>query len=205
MKVKICGMRDAENIKEIAALKPNYLGFIFYKSSPRNCFGIDPAVIASLPESIKPVMVSVDMTENEVLEAAGRYGFSIAQLHGNESPDLCRHLRSKGIKIMKAIGIHSHESLETIKKYKGAVDLFLLDTGTPTKGGSGKKFNWDLLNEYNADEPFILSGGIGPEDAETILALRHPKFDGIDLNSRFETSPGIKNAPLLHRFLSSLK
>lgn len=205
MKVKICGMRDAGNIKDIVELKPDYMGFIFYKPSPRSCIGIDPDTIASIPKCIEPVMVSVDLTEDEILDAAGIYGFHTVQLHGNESPEMCRHLRSKGIKVIKAIGIHSAESLDTLNKYEGSVDLFLLDTSTRSKGGSGKKFDWNILNDYKANEPFILSGGIGPDDAETILALKHPKFLGIDLNSRFEISPGIKNAPLLDSFLSSLR
>lgn len=204
MKVKICGMRDAQNIGEVAALKPDYMGFIFYEPSPRNCFGIDRAIIASLPDGVEPVMVAVDMTEDEILTTAGHYGFHTVQLHGKESSKMCRSLHSKGFKVMKAIGIHSVESLKTLKEYEGSVDCFLLDTLTPTKGGSGRKFDWSILDSYNLNEPFWLSGGISPDDAEAILAIRHTKFEGIDLNSRFESSPGIKNAPLLHQFLSLL-
>lgn len=202
MKVKICGMRDAQNIGEITALKPDYMGFIFYEPSPRNCIGLDSSIIASLPNEIEPVMVSVDMKEDEVVSIAERYGFRTLQLHGKESPETCSRLRSRGFKIIKAIGMHSAESLKSLKKYEGEVDLFLLDTFTQSKGGSGKKFDWNILYEYNLGEPFILSGGIGPNDAESILEVRHPKFDGIDLNSRFEHSPGIKDIQLLHRFLT---
>lgn len=205
MKVKICGMRDADNILEIASLKPNYMGFIFYKPSPRNCFGIEPGIIASLPDDIESVMVSVDMTEDEVLDITGRYGFRTVQLHGKESPDMCSHLRSSGLKVIKAIGMHSSESLAELHAYEGAIDMSLLDTKTPAKGGSGKKFDWSMLEAYDMNESFILSGGIGHDDTEAILSLRHPKFIGIDLNSRFESSPGIKNAPLLYHFLTQLK
>lgn len=204
MKVKVCGMKDAENIKEIASLKPNYLGFIFYELSPRNCIGIDPHIIESLPDGVEPVMVAVDMTEDEVLITAGRYGFHTVQLHGKESPQMCRQIRKAGIKVMKAIGMHSAESMDLLKDYEGSIDLFLLDTFTPSKGGSGKKFDWSILNAYNLNEPFMLSGGIGPEDAEAILNLHHPKFEGIDLNSRFESYPGHKNSILLQHFLSML-
>lgn len=204
MKVKICGMRDAQNIGEITALKPDYMGFIFYEPSPRNCIGLDSSIIASLPNEIEPVMVSVDMKEDEVVSIAERYGFRTLQLHGKESPEACSRLRSRGFKIIKAIGMHSAESLKSLKKYEGEVDLFLLDTFTQSKGGSGKKFNWNTLYEYNLGEPFILSGGIGPNDAESILEVRHPKFEGIDLNSRFEYSPGIKDIQLLQRFLTEL-
>ena len=204
MKVKVCGMRDAGNIAETAALKPDYMGFIFYKPSPRNCFGMDSSIIASLPEGIDPVMVSVDMTEDEIIETAGHYGFHVLQLHGKEAPEMCENLRRRGFKVIKAIGMHSKGSLKEMQEYTGAIDLFLLDTHTTSKGGSGRKFDWSILNDYDFKEPFMLSGGIGPDDAETILSVRHPNFYGIDLNSRFESSPGIKNVPILHHFLHQL-
>ncbi|MDE6291979.1 MAG: phosphoribosylanthranilate isomerase, partial [Muribaculaceae bacterium] len=159
MKVKVCGMRDAGNTAEIAALKPDYMGFIFYKPSPRNCIGMDSSIIASLPEGVEPVMVSVDMQENEIIAIAGRYGFHTLQLHGNESPDICRKLRSHGFKVIKAIGMHTKESLKDMQKYAETIDMFLLDTFTPSKGGSGRKFDWNILADYNFRETFMLSGG----------------------------------------------
>lgn len=204
MKVKICGMKDAENIAEIVSLKPDYLGFIFYKPSPRNCIGIDRAIITSLSDKVETVMVSVDMAEEEVLHIADRCCFRTVQLHGNESPQMCSKLRSSGLKVIKAMGIRSAESIDILRKYEETVDFFLLDTHTPSKGGSGKKFNWNILDAYNLNKPFLLSGGIGPDDADTILNLRHNKFAGIDLNSRFESAPGVKNSALLHQFLTNL-
>lgn len=205
MKVKICGMRDAGNIAQVAALKPDYLGFIFYPPSPRCCVGLNPDVIASLPKNVEPVMVSVDMSETEVTELASRYGFHTVQLHGHESPEMCLNLRNAGLKVVKAMGMRSAESLDKLREFEGAVDIFLLDTFTPSKGGSGRKFDWKILDAYNLEESFMLSGGIGPEDAEAILALRHPKFEGVDLNSRFETAPGMKNILLLKDFLRSIR
>ncbi len=205
MKVKVCGMRDAENIKAVEALKPDFMGFIFYPRSPRCCEGINLDVIASLPEEVEPVMVSVDMSEAEVTALARRYGFRTLQLHGHESPEMCFSLRSQGFKVIKAMGMRSAGSLENLREFTGAVDLFLLDTLTPSKGGSGKKFDWSIIEQYDLDEPFMLSGGIGPDDAEAILALDHPKFEGIDLNSRFETAPGVKDAELLRSFLSKIR
>lgn len=197
-------MRDADNIEEIAALSPDYMGFIFYELSPRFCAGLDSAVIPSLPEGIEAVMVSVNMKEDEVESTANRYGFRTLQLHGNESPDMCKNLRNNGMKVIKAVGIRSQEDIQSLRKYVDAVDFFLLDTKTSSKGGSGKKFDWSILDTYDLDEPFILSGGIGPDDAEAILSLKHDKVMGIDLNSRFETSPGIKNASLLKEFLNKI-
>lgn len=205
MKVKVCGMKDAGNVEEIALLKPDYMGFIFHKPSPRNCIDMDPAITASLQKDIEPVMVSVDMTEDDLLTTALRYGFHTVQLHGNETPELCSNLRNKGFRVIKAFGICSSESLKALRHYEGSVDLFLLDTLTPSKGGSGKKFDWDILESYDLNEPFMLSGGVGPDDAEAILAIGHPKFEGIDVNSRFETSPGFKDATVLRNFLSMIR
>lgn len=204
MKVKICGMREASNIADTALLHPDFMGFIFYMPSPRNCIGMRPEILSSLPDDIEPVMVSVDMTEDELLGIAYNYKFHTVQLHGNESPDMCRRLRGKGLTVIKALGIDSKESLESIRKYEEAANILLLDTSTPSKGGSGKKFDWSILDGYDSDTPFILSGGIGPDDAESILSFKHPKFAGIDLNSRFESSPGIKDTASLNRFLTEL-
>ncbi len=197
-------MRDADNIADIAAIKPDYMGFIFYPPSPRCCIGIDREVIARLPEGVKPVMVCVNMNENEVLAIAHRYGFHTIQLHGNESPEMCSHLRNAGLTIIKAMGIKTIESLNTLRQYDGTIDFFLLDTQTASKGGSGKKFDWSIIDAYDLDTPFFLSGGIGPDDADAILSLVHSKFEGIDLNSRFEITPGIKNTKLLLHFISQI-
>lgn len=198
-------MRDAGNITEVAKLRPDFMGFIFFKHSPRCCEGINPKEIRKLPEEVKPVMVSVDMTEDEILRDVERYGFPIVQLHGHESPELCFSLRNRGLKVLKAMGMRSAESIENLKDFEGAVDAFLLDTLCPGKGGSGKKFDWGILDAYDLNEDFYLSGGIGPQDAEALLALSHPKFKGIDLNSRFETAPGIKDLALLRQFLGEIR
>lgn len=205
MKIKVCGMKDAENIKEVAALGPDYMGFIFYERSPRYCGGLAPAVVKSLRENVKPVMVSVDLTEDEIMKIVDRYGFGIVQLHGHETPELCFSLRSRGLKVVKAAGMRSAASLDILREYGGAVDAFLLDTLCVTKGGSGKKFDWSILEAYDLPEDFYLSGGIGPQDAEALKALNHPRFVGIDLNSRFETEPGVKDVELLRKFINEIK
>lgn len=204
MKVKVCGMRDARNVKEVAALHPDYMGFIFYAPSSRSCIGIEPDIIGNLPKETEPVMVTVDMAEDDILKIAERYGFKTLQLHGKESPEMCSRLRSKGFRVVKAYGIQSSESIKELEKYSGKVDVFLFDTACASKGGSGKKFDWEILNSYNLDEDFWLSGGIGPEDAEALKELKHPRFAGIDLNSRFETSPALKDPELLKTFLTKI-
>lgn len=204
MKIKICGMRDAANIGRVASLKPDYMGFIFYAPSPRCCLGNDPDVISAIPKSIEPVMVTVDMKEDDIIRLADKYGFRTVQLHGGESPDMCWSLRSRGFKVVKAMGLRTLEDLKNLEKYQGTVDLFLFDTACATKGGSGVKFDWKILDSYTMDVDFLLSGGIGPEDAEALKNFIHPKFAGIDLNSRFESAPGLKDAELLSKFLKIL-
>ncbi|MDE5881198.1 MAG: phosphoribosylanthranilate isomerase [Muribaculaceae bacterium] len=205
MKIKVCGMKDAENIKEVTALGPDYMGFIFYERSPRYCGGMAPAVVKGLPDNVKPVMVSVDMTEDEIMRIAERYGFGIVQLHGHELPELCFSLRSRGLKVVKAAGMRSASNLDILREYGGAVDAFLLDTLCAAKGGSGRKFDWSILDAYDLPEDFYLSGGIGPQDVESVKQLHHPRFVGIDLNSRFETSPGIKDVDMLRKFINEIK
>lgn len=206
LRVKICGMRDPDNIMEIAKLRPDYMGFIFYPPSPRYCGDMEPGCVRSLPNGITPVAVTVDMSLNEVLSLVERYGFKAVQLHGNESPDYCHYIRQRGAKVIKAISVGDDISVvsDMADRYKGAVDLFVLDTLSPSKGGSGRKFDWEMLKDMDMPCDYLLSGGISPGDAIAIKQLRLPVLTGVDLNSRFETSPGIKSTDLLKKFIHQL-
>ena len=216
MEVKVCGMREPENMTAVAALKPDYMGFIFYERSKRYCGGragidgeyssdgMDPVLVKGLPEGVEPVMVTVDLPEREILEIADRYGFRTVQLHGSESPSVCRSLREQGMRVIKAVGISTEESFANLEPYEGVVDLFVFDTSCPEKGGSGKKFDWSLLNAYTGSTDFLLSGGIGPEDAEAVAHVTHPHFRGVDLNSRFEAAPALKDVVKLKDFMEGI-
>ncbi len=205
MKIKVCGMREAGNVQEVGALSPDYMGFIFYDRSPRNCLGISPGVIKGLPAGTEPVMVSVDKGEDEIMRIADRYGFRYLQLHGHETPEMCFSLRTRGMKVIKAAGMRSRESLADLREYEGAVDVFLLDTFCSGKGGSGKKFDWSILDSYEPEVDFWLSGGLAPSDAGLLKAFRHPRFAGVDINSRFEISPGVKDVEKVRIFINELK
>ncbi|MDE5875638.1 MAG: phosphoribosylanthranilate isomerase [Muribaculaceae bacterium] len=205
MKIKVCGMRERENVAEVALLRPDYMGFIFYPRSPRHCGDLDPDVVRNLPEEITPVAVTVNMEIGEIERLCGRYAIDTVQLHGDESPDFCRELRERGLTVFKAKGVKDAESVRSLSHYEGAVDMFVLDTASAARGGTGKKFDWNLLPLYSGHTPFMLSGGIGPEDAEMVLSLRHPSFAGIDLNSRFEQAPGLKDATLLDNFFKRIR
>ncbi len=204
MQVKICGMRDPDNIQEVAALNPDFMGFIFYPPSPRYCGNLPEDVVRNLPGSILPVAVTVDMDFDSILELVERYGFRAVQLHGNETPDLCRKLKSTGLSVIKAISVKDAESLNKVNTYLGSVDLLILDRATKSKGGSGKKFDWSLLNNADIRVGFLLSGGISSDDAAEVLSLKHPHMVGVDLNSRFEISPGIKSVSQLQNFMKAI-
>ncbi|MCD8102109.1 MAG: phosphoribosylanthranilate isomerase [Alistipes sp.] len=202
--IKVCGMADADNARQVAALAPDMMGFIFYRPSPRNAFGLAPDVVRQLPAAIRKVGVFVDETAETVFRIAGQYGLDAVQLHGGEPPESCAGLAGRGLTIIKAFGISSAGDLSAAGGYEGACDLFVFDTKTPLKGGSGRRFDHSVLSGYTGRTPFLLSGGIGPEDAATDLSI-YSRCAGFDLNSRFETAPGIKDTELLRIFIETVR
>ena len=202
--IKVCGMRDAENIREVEALGIGMMGFIFYPKSSRYV-SERPAY---LPQKCKRVGVFVDATIDDIRQHIADYGLDVIQLHGHESPELIRELRSQvsdfRLQVIKAFNIATKEDLDATTPYEGLVDYFLFDTKGPSVGGNGEKFDWSVLDGYSGPTPFLLSGGIGPDDADRVKAIRHPQCAGIDLNSRFELSPAFKDIYLLQEFLNVL-
>jgi phosphoribosylanthranilate isomerase len=201
MIVKVCGMRDAENIREVEALGVDWMGFVFHRTSPR-FVGELPDY---LPQRAKRVGVFVDETEEQIMETVQLFRLNMVQLHGHETPDFCSRIRSKGLKVIKAINVQNTFSTEEVSFYEGACDYFLFDTKTPLPGGSGQKFDWSSLSAYRGTTPFLLSGGISPDDADRVEAFVHERCIGIDLNSRFETSPAYKDIHLLQSFIDKIK
>lgn len=206
VRIKVCGMRDPLNVVEISDIKPDFMGFIFYKGSPR-FIGSDPdqSLFNNVPPGIIKTGVFVDEKRDEILRLSVRSGLGMIQLHGNESPDYCSYLRSSGLKIIKVISIAKSFDFEFVKSFSEVCDYFLFDTRTEKAGGSGVKFDWNKLKAYNLDIPFFLSGGIGPEDTGLIKTFENRGFFAVDVNSRFETTPGIKNVTLVKKFIEVLK
>jgi len=196
MRIKICGMRDPENIRAVEEkVKPDMMGFIFWKGSKR-CVTEVPAY---LPQCTR-VGVFVNPTEEEVLQKVKDFGLNALQMHGEESPDFCRRIKEvTGLPIIKAISVSSEEVFKDAMFYDIA-SAFLFDTKCKCVGGSGEQFNWDILQHYKGDTPFLLAGGIGPGDEEKVRRWRHPRWIGIDLNSRFETAPALKDVEALAKF-----
>lgn len=205
MEVKVCGMREKENIKAIAALMPDYMGFIFYKKSPRYAGGyLDREVLDSLDSSIIKVGVFVNEDRNILLETVRHYGLDMVQLHGDETPEYCRSLKEEGLGVIKAFFPDSDKDPGITDSYSDC-DYFLFDNRGSGWGGSGKMFNWDLLKGYSPDKPYFLSGGIGPGDISLLAGLQGNLPRAIDINSRFETEPGLKDESLTADFISKLR
>ncbi|MFZ4726655.1 MAG: phosphoribosylanthranilate isomerase [Paludibacter sp.] len=203
--VKICGMKFPSNIFAVAALQPDFMGFIFYPKSPRYAEPLDVSMLNSLPKSIKKIGVFVNENLENILTSLAKYDLDGVQLHGTELVKMCKELRKAGYIVIKAFPIAEAYNFKVTKTYEGSCDYFLFDTKTDAYGGSGLKFNWGMLNEYVGETPFLLSGGIAADDAEAILKIELPKFAGIDLNSKFEVNPGEKNVELLKGFLREIR
>jgi phosphoribosylanthranilate isomerase len=205
LKIKVCGMADAENLSQLARLKPDYVGFIFYPKSSRYVVGrLSAEALNVLPSTTKRVGVFVSEKTETVLSLAKRYALDYVQLHGDETVEYCQTIRRHGLKVIKVFRIATRDDLKSIAEYAQCADLFLFDTKGQSVGGNGEKFDWDVLQAYHGETPFLLSGGIGPDDAAQVNAFRHPKCIGIDLNSRFELSPGLKDIAKLKEFIYNL-
>ena len=202
LKIKVCGMKFTQNREEVEELPVDMLGYIFYGPSKR-FVGEHPN--SGLFNSGKPkVAVFVDENAFEIMALAKNFGFEYIQLHGKENPKTCSMLKKQGLKIIKAFSVDDSFKFETTEAYGKFVDYFLFDTKTKLHGGSGEKFNWEILEKYTGHTPFFLSGGIGPEDVEQIKAFSHPKLTGLDLNSGFEDKPGLKNIEKLKQFIEAI-
>lgn len=203
IRVKICGMRNVINIAEIAMLHPDYMGFVCYERSPRYAAELNHAVLKSLFSNTLSVGVFVNAKIEHVVETAEYYRFNVLQLHGNETPEYCAELKTKyKCEIIKAFGITSKEDFDDMYDYEQVCDYFLFDAKTELYGGSGKKFDHNLLTNYTMNKPFFMSGGITLADTEHIRDNRHKLCIGIDVNSAFEDSPGLKNVEQVKKLLN---
>ena len=206
MKIKVCGLTDPGNVLAVAETEPDYMGFIFYRGSNRFIGEEpDPRLFNFVPRGAKKVGVFVDEKINKILASSVTAGLEIVQLHGNENDKLCSELKSSGLVVIKSFNIGRDFRFEMLINYLPVCDYFLFDTKSEIHGGSGKKFNWSKLEEYTLDKPFFLSGGIGPDDSGEIEKISNSALYAVDINSRFETVPGIKDASLVKRFINELK
>lgn len=217
LKIKVCGMGAAENILDVASIKPDYLGFIFYPGSPRN-FDTE---IPSIPEGIKKTGVFVDASLEFILNKVAQYNFRAIQLHGKESAEFCKALRddlkqrdaASETEIIKVFSVKDEFDFRRLKEYEGQVDYFLFDTKGKDKGGNGYTFDWKILKDYPSKTPFFLSGGIGIAELESIKELisffrskgKKNLLYAVDVNSKFEKTPGVKIIKDLQKFSIGLR
>lgn len=195
-------MKFTQNREAVEKLGVDFLGYIFYADSKRY-IGENPEGRLFAADTPK---VGVFVNENafEIMGLAKNLGFEYVQLHGKENPKTCQLIKKQGLKIIKAFSVDEKFNFADTKPFEKVAEFFLFDTKTNLPGGSGKKFNWEILKNYSGHTPFFLSGGIGLEDAKTIKKIEHPKFTGVDLNSGFEDEPGIKNIEKLEKFITEL-
>ncbi len=193
------------NLLEVTALQPDYVGFIFYEGSPRNFEGDIPL----LPSEVKKVGVFVNATISEILSKAKQFQLDVIQLHGDETHSFCEELANSeeiSCEIWKVFGIKDTFDFSVLKEYEPHVSAFLFDTKGKEKGGNGYTFNWSVLKKYPSEKPFVLSGGIGLDEVEQLLEILKtdlPIFT-IDVNSKFEDKPGLKNTKQLQQFINKL-
>ena len=194
LKIKVCGMKYAANIKDLAVLNPEYMGFIFYPPSKR-FVGVDfqKQDIDHLQTEINRTAVFVNAQHHEIVEFSNLYGIKTLQLHGAETPQFCQELIDKGFTIIKAFGIDENFNFDSLNEYLNHVDFFLFDTKTIAHGGSGLTFDWQILKNYKLNKPFFISGGLSAENLLEVLKIKNPNFYGLDLNSKFELESGLKN------------
>ena len=204
MIIKVCGMREASNIRALGRLDIDWMGFIFYPGSPR--YVPDTDEYRDVVQSCTKDRVGVFVNEEAavILRKVGSYGLHYVQLHGDESPEFCQQLREKGCAVIKAFSVSSGDDLLQTAAYEPFVDFFLFDTKSSQYGGTGKRFDWSVLEVYRGNTPFLLSGGIGAEYMDDLQAFSHPLMAGIDLNSRFELSPAVKDAAMIELFVGQL-
>ncbi|MDR1879869.1 MAG: phosphoribosylanthranilate isomerase [Tannerellaceae bacterium] len=216
MIIKVCGMRDPENMLQVAGLDIQWMGFIFYAGSDRRFVAPDDPLagekertltdcLPSVNPRLKKAGVFVDASLEEMMRTAARYGLDYLQLHGGESPDTCYALQKRGFALIKAFPVATAEDLERTTAYHGRADYFLFDTKCAGYGGSGRSFDWTILSAYKGETPFLLSGGLHPGSIGAIRRFHHPRLAGIDLNSGFELEKGIKNVPELSGFIHKLQ
>lgn len=206
IRLKVCGLTLPDNLRAVAALRPDFVGFIFHPKS-RRCVGdaLTRDTLSELPADIKKVGVFVDEDPTAIQARVTTLGLDAVQLHGHETPATCAALRAAGIAVIKAFAAGERFDFATLKPYVGSVDYFLFDTAGPQPGGNGTTFDWLLLEQYNLPVPYFLAGGLDLPHAAALRNLRLPGLFALDLNSRFETAPGVKDAERLEQFFNEIR
>ena len=208
MNIKVCGITEMKQLQQLDGLDIDFAGLIFYKDSSRFIGDkLDKAALKTADMDIRKVGVFVNPEMIEVLNAIDEYDLDVVQLHGDETPEMCEDISSE-VEVIKAFRITEGVDVDKlVAPYDAVCDYYLFDTGglKESIGGTGKQFDWDMLTKAKIEKPFFLSGGISVEDAARIKTFKHPDLFGVDINSRFEASPGVKDMKLVLQFRHALK
>ena len=206
IKVKVCGMREAANLAELVQIKPDFIGFIFYDKSPRFVGeALDENAMRAIPKSIKKVGVFVNSNPDYILRNVKKYDLQFVQLHGNETPDFCRNLKMRGVNVIRAFSVDDNFNFTSLNNYKPHCDFFLFDTKGENAGGNGVVFDWNVLKRYDNDKPFFLSGGLSLDNIGQVAELAGMKIYGVDINSKFEIEPALKDVPKIQQLIEILR
>lgn len=200
--VKVCGMKEEQNILQLLELPIQYIGHIFYKKSARY---VGDLVNITMPNDIKKTGVFVNSDFTEIMNATESFNLNSIQLHGHEPVELAAALKTQGLEVIKAFGIDEDFDWKQLEHYIGQVDYFLFDSKSPAYGGTGVTFNWQKLKEYPYDTPYFLSGGLSLENLEEAVNFEDNKLIGLDLNSKFEIEPGLKDIEKLKLALKTIR
>lgn len=197
---KVCGLKYQDNIEDLQRLAPDWMGFIFYEKSPR--YVAEPPDLSEV--TAKKIGVFVDADDALIIRKIKNFPLDGIQFHGSESPETCGQYRKRNLLIIKSFSIDKNFDFSDTSPYEGNCDYFLFDTKGISPGGTGKTFQWELLQNYQGKTPFILSGGIHPDSVSVLKAFSHQAWVGIDINSQFEIDPGFKNIELIQNFKYAL-
>lgn len=200
---KICGMREPENIRAVAATAPDWLGFIFYAASPR--FVGDPFEIPNLPQSIKRVGVFVNETLDKVIRTVQHHHLDLVQLHGDEPESYCAALKAQGFQLIKVFRVDAHFDFSVTEAFLPVADYFLFDTKGLYYGGNAQPFDWTVLEKYKGPVPFLLSGGLSPANISGVKNIIHDRLIGVDVNSGVEATPGVKDLQKISETLTLIR
>jgi len=208
MNIKVCGITELKQLQQLDGLDIDFAGMIFYKESPRYVGGkLNPKDVKKADFDLKKTGVFVNPEMIDVLDAIDEYGLEVVQLHGDETPEMCEDLSSE-VEVIKAFRIKGDEDIDKlVAPYDAVCDYYLFDTGglKESFGGTGQQFDWSILAKAKIEKPFFLSGGIGVEDAARVKGFKHPDMFGVDINSKFEVSPGVKDMKLVLQFKQGMK
>ena len=202
LKLKVCGMRNSANIKELSEIQPDFIGFIFHEKSSRN---VSETVLMDTPKSINRVGVFVNESKEFIINKIKQYHLDYIQLHGTESPEFCAEIKKLEVGVIKAFNVSEEFDFSNLKLYKSVCDYLLFDAFGKQAGGNGITFNWKLLNKYKGKTPFLLSGGIDDTMGDELKKITHPQFVGIDINSGFELAPALKNIDKIKCFSKTIR